>query len=120
VFAGFRRDVRRLLAASDVFVLPSLTEAMPMALLEAMAAGIPCVATRVGSVPEILGGGENGILVEPGDPHPLAQSLLTVFADPAGAASMAVRAKEKALSGFSATRMAQRYCDVYATLERGR
>lgn len=67
VFAGMRRDVARLLSASDVFVLPTLTEALPTVLAEAMAARLPIVASRVGGVPEMVTDGQNGCLVEPED-----------------------------------------------------
>lgn len=67
VFAGMRRDVTRLLSASDVFVLPTLTEALPTVLAEAMAARLPIVASRVGGVPEMVTDGQNGCLVEPED-----------------------------------------------------
>jgi glycosyltransferase involved in cell wall biosynthesis len=65
IFTGFREDARELLAALDVFILPSLTEGTPMALLEAMAWGLPVVASAVGEIPEIIGHGDNGILVTP-------------------------------------------------------
>ncbi|HSA99603.1 MAG TPA: glycosyltransferase [Anaerolineales bacterium] len=67
IFAGMRRDVARLLAASDIFVLPTLTEALPTVLAEAMAANLPIVASRVGGVPEMVTDGQNGCLVEPED-----------------------------------------------------
>lgn len=81
IFAGSRDDVPRLLAGFDVFALSSLYEGLSIALLEAMAAGIPCVATRVGGVPEILVDGEEGHLVEPSDAGALADALLGLLAD---------------------------------------
>jgi glycosyltransferase involved in cell wall biosynthesis len=67
IFAGMRQDVARLLAASDVFVLPTLTEALPTVLAEAMAAKLPIIASRVGGVPEMVTDERNGCLVEPED-----------------------------------------------------
>src|SRR5206468_11016146 len=72
VFLGARDDVPRLLAAADVYVHPSLFEALPTSLLEAMATGLPVVATRVGGVPEIVAHGRTGLLVEAGRPDELA------------------------------------------------
>jgi glycosyltransferase involved in cell wall biosynthesis len=65
IFTGMRSDVQSLLVASDVFVLPTLTEALPTVLAEAMAARLPVIASRVGGVPEMIVDGQNGILVQP-------------------------------------------------------
>jgi glycosyltransferase involved in cell wall biosynthesis len=74
-WAGFRRDVPELLAASDLFVLPSLGDAYPTVLMEAMAAGLPVVSTRVGGIPEIVDDGRTGRLVPPGDAAALASAI---------------------------------------------
>jgi len=81
VFLGTRRDVERLLRVSDIFVLPSLYEGFPVALLEAMAARKPVVATRVGAVPMIVKDGVNGVLVTPGDPQELSDKLVQLLRD---------------------------------------
>ncbi|MGH8773882.1 MAG: glycosyltransferase [Jiangellaceae bacterium] len=81
VFAGSRDDVPELLAAFDVFALSSRFEGLPIALLEAMAAGLPCVATSVGGIPEVVTDGDDGMLVEPGDPDALAAALGKLLAD---------------------------------------
>jgi glycosyltransferase involved in cell wall biosynthesis len=73
--AGERHDVPALLASADVFVLSSRSEGLPVSVLEAMAAELPVVASRVGGVPELVLDGETGFLVAPGDPHALATSL---------------------------------------------
>jgi glycosyltransferase involved in cell wall biosynthesis len=80
--AGERRDVPELLAAADVFVLSSASEGMPVSVLEAMAAGLPVVASGVGGVPELVADDETGILVEPGEPDALAGALLRLVRDP--------------------------------------
>lgn len=86
-FAGWRDDPWRCLGAADVLVLPSLREGLPLALLEAMAAGVPVVATRVGGMPEALDGGRAGRLVPPDDPPALAEALrATLGASPDGPA----------------------------------
>jgi glycosyltransferase involved in cell wall biosynthesis len=75
VLAGELDDVRPVLAAADVFAMTSLTEAMPLALVEAMAAGLPVVAPAVGGLPEIITSGRDGLLVAPGDEAAMARAL---------------------------------------------
>lgn len=75
IFAGFQSDVENWLPAVDAFVLPSLTEGTPMSLLEAMACGIPVVASAVGGVPLVVDSGRNGILVAPGKPEEIAGAI---------------------------------------------
>jgi glycosyltransferase involved in cell wall biosynthesis len=82
IFAGLRRDVPALLGASSVAVMPSLNEAFPNALLEAMAAGAPTVSTRVGGTAEALADGETGLLVPPGDAAALANAVGQLLAHP--------------------------------------
>lgn len=82
IFAGFRDDVADVLAASDLFVLSSLWEGMPLALLEAMAAGCAAVSTNVGGVAQVLQHGVTGLLVPPADPPALASSILRYMNDP--------------------------------------
>lgn len=73
----------QLLRSCDVFVLPSYAEALPLALLEAMASGVPIVATRVGGVPDVIENRVNGLLVEPGQPHALARGIVDLLTDDA-------------------------------------
>ena len=82
VFAGARDDVAELLPAFDVFALSSRNEGLPISLLEAMAAGIACVATSVGGVPEIIDNGNEGLLVPAGDAVALAEALSTLLRAP--------------------------------------
>ena len=77
-WAGHRRDIPQILSALDVYVLASLEESFPLSILEAMAAGLPVVATAVGGIPECVIPGENGQLTAPGDPDPLAASIIPV------------------------------------------
>ena len=81
-FTGTRDDVELLLAGLDVFVMSSRYEGLPIALLEAMSAGVPPVATRVGGIPEVVLDGESGRLVEPGDHAALARAIVDLAADP--------------------------------------
>ncbi|WP_438039288.1 glycosyltransferase [Sorangium sp. So ce128] len=116
LFAGERHDVPALLAALDVFALPSLSEGLPLALLEAMAAGLPAVATDVGGVSTVLVHGETGYLVPSDEVAPLAARLSELHANPARAAQMGRSGRMLALRRYSAIRMAERYMDLYALL----
>lgn len=82
IFAGMRQDIARLLAASDVFVLPTLTEALPTVLAEAMAAKLPVVASRVGGIPEMIVDGENGCLVQAEDIDGLTAACIHLLDHP--------------------------------------
>jgi glycosyltransferase involved in cell wall biosynthesis len=80
-FAGYREDIPRLLAGSDVFCLPTVLEPLGLVFLEAMEAGLPCIACRSGGVPEVIVQGETGLLSEPGDVGELAANLARVLCD---------------------------------------
>ena len=112
---GSRPDARELLAALDVFALSSRFEGLPLALLEAMAAGLPVVATTVGGVPEVLTDGVDGLLVEPGDAGALQVALGKLLADPALARQLGARARLRAES-FDIDRAAERIVGVYETV----
>ncbi len=119
-FLGHREDVRDLLALCDVFVLPSLSEGMPLALLEAMAAGLSCVATKVGGISEVVDHGKTGLLVPPGDSHALAESIMTLLEDRTLARKMGGCARDAVARRFSLTKMVQAYQEIYAELVRTR
>ena len=74
-------DAHKYLKAFDLFVLPSIKEGMPWTVLEAMAAGLPIVAAKVGGVPEMIENGKSGILVEPQNPQELAAAIKKIIAD---------------------------------------
>jgi glycosyltransferase involved in cell wall biosynthesis len=101
IFAGHRNDVERVLAASDVFVLSSLWEGLPVALLEAMAAGCAPVATAVGGVPGVLHEKELGVLVPPANPPALAESLLCLMNNPQVARRMGEAAQRWVAQHYS-------------------
>ena len=81
ILAGFRKDVPDILASSDCFVLPTLSEGMGGCLLEAMAAGVPVVATDVGGIPDIIKDGFNGFLVQPRNPDAIARAVIKIARD---------------------------------------
>jgi glycosyltransferase involved in cell wall biosynthesis len=95
IFTGMRDDVYELLPAFDVFVLSSRFEGLPISLLEAMAAGVPPVATRVGGIPEVIVDGVSGLLVEAGAPDQLTKSVAEVLDDAGLAARLAAGALER-------------------------
>lgn len=110
---GLRDDVDRLLAAADLFVQPSRSEGLPLAVLEAMAAGLPVVATRVGGMGEAVADGETGILVEPGRPEALAAALRRLLGDDVLRERMGRAARTRAQAEFSVETMARRYVALY-------
>jgi glycosyltransferase involved in cell wall biosynthesis len=112
-FAGARRDIPRILPALDVFVLPSLYEGFGIAILEAMAAGKPVVATTVGGIPEFVVPGETGLLVEPGNAEALAVAIGCLLHDPEGARQMGIRGRARALAGFQMSTVVRRHEQVY-------
>jgi len=113
VFAGKRADIPEVLSAMDVFALSSLTEGQPVALLEAMAAGKPVVATSVGDVPKILEGGEAGLIVPPSDSGALAKALGSLLGDRAIAAALSRRGREAVEKNYSSAKMAAEYRACY-------
>jgi len=113
LFTGTRTDVARLYGMMDVFVLPSLTEGLPMALLEAIASKRPVVATRVGGIPQVLAEGSSGRLVNPGNAKALARAIQDILDDPEGGRRMAENAYATLRERFSSDTMVQKYLDVY-------
>jgi len=95
--AVFDADKVACLARADLFVLPSYHEGMPISLIEAMAAGLPVVATSVGGIPDLVTDGENGLLVPPGQPGDLAKALAGLIGDPARRTRMGLTGRQRAL-----------------------
>jgi len=114
VFAGIRRDVPALLAASDAFVMASLWEGFGLVFLEAMAAGLPVVATRVSAIPEVVVEGETGLLVEPGDAPALSRAINALADDPELRARLGRAGRARVRERFALDRMIEETLDVYA------
>lgn len=113
-WAGFRRDTGALLAASDLFVHPTLADAFPTAVLEAMAAGRAVVASRVGGVPEIVVNGTSGMLVEPADAPALAGAIEYAARDIAWRTSAGEAGRARVESSFSIDAWVDRLSAIYA------
>ena len=108
-----RRDVPELVGQLDLFVFATTPdEGLGIALIEAMAVGVPVVASDVGACREVLDDGALGLLVPPGDPVALADAIERVRDDPETAAARVERARRKAFEVFDAERMAAAYADV--------
>jgi glycosyltransferase involved in cell wall biosynthesis len=106
----------QLLSRAAAFVLPSYAEGLPMSLLEAMAAGCPVVATRVGGIPDLITDGVDGLLVAPGDPHALAAALQRILRDPAFARQLGNAARRTIANRYTAERSLERLEQIYAGL----
>ncbi len=117
-FLGFRTDIATLLRGVDVFVLSSLMEGISLTLLEAMAASLPVIATRVGGNPEVVKEGETGLLVSPGDSIGLADAMAALHADPSRARDYGSLGRERALRLFDLKPMVDAYVALYKTAER--
>lgn len=113
---GETADVAAQLRHSTLFVLPSRSEGMPNALLEAMAAELPCVATRVGGVTELLHDGDNGRVVEPDSPAALAHAIVELLQSPIRARTLAVAARQTVVTRHDLTTMVDRYLALYSDL----
>jgi glycosyltransferase involved in cell wall biosynthesis len=115
-FAGFRSDIPELLSLFDVFVLPSVEEACPMVVLEAMAMECPVVATAVGGVPEQLPDADHGWVVTPEDPDALAVALGDALDRPAEAQRRATNARDRVEATFSLSACVDRHEDLYRSV----
>lgn len=119
VFAGHREDVRPFYALADALALPSHSEGSPLVLLEAMAAGLPVVATRVGGVPEMVTDGESALLVEPRDARGMAAALERVLVDEGLARRLAANASARAAEHFSPEAQVRSLVEIYSSLLGG-
>jgi glycosyltransferase involved in cell wall biosynthesis len=116
VFLGFQENVFKSLRKMDLFVLPSRTEGFGIALVEAMATGIPVIATSVGGIPEIVDDNINGILVPPGQPSDLAEAIITLLSNSDLAKKMADNGRQKALTNFHPKRFIAQHETLYQVM----
>ena len=111
--AGTRSDIPELLAAADAFLLTSISEGIPLTIIEAMAARCPVISTAVGGIPEMITGGESGFLAPARDPRALAAALITLHRDPLLRHSMGEAGERRARALFSLNGMLDSYRRVY-------
>jgi sugar transferase (PEP-CTERM/EpsH1 system associated) len=116
IFTGLRHDVPRLLGAMDLFALSSLSEGMPITVLEAMCASLPVVATNVGALPELVEEGVTGFLVEPKNVVALAERLSRLYQKRELALDLGMTGRRKVEREFSLVQMLERYADLYLSV----
>ena len=117
---GTRRDVADLLAAADVFLLSSVSEGIPLTLIEAMACGLPCVSTNVGGTGEVIEDGRTGLLARPADPAHLAASLKVLLDDADLRRTMGAAGRARSRQHFSDVQMHAAYQGIYGDLAHAR
>lgn len=115
-FLGERNDIPAVLAALDVLVVPSVSESLPNVILEAMAAGVPVVASRVGGIPEVVEHEKTGLLVPPNDDLRLAEAIERFICQPSLRRECARRAREHAAKHFGWDRISDQYEELYCDL----
>lgn len=110
---AYEEQKHEFFRAADVLVYPSYHEGMPMAMLEAMACALPVVATRVGGLPDLVTDGENGLLVEAGNPEQLASAMLKIAADPAMRARMQRKSYRRVVDQYDIEQHVARLVEIY-------
>jgi len=113
LFLGFREDTHELLKVMDIFVLPSLSEGMPLSLIEAMACSLPTIASDVGGISEVITDGLTGFIIPPADPETLADRIIYLLENPQSASKMSKRALQKVKTSFDLQTMINNYCRIY-------
>lgn len=113
---GSRTDIPELMAGFDLFALPSIAEGTPVTILEAMACGLPVVASRVGGIPEVVQEDVTGLMVPPSDPEALARALAVYVQDPQLAARHGAAGRERVEKSNSIAAMVAGYAGLYDTL----
>lgn len=116
LFLGYQEDVARFYDAIDVVLLPSVNEGTPVSVIEALAAGRPAVATRVGGVPDVVRDGVDGFLVDSADPSDLAERLAELAADPDERVRMGTSGRERVLARYAVERLVDDIDELYRRL----
>jgi glycosyltransferase involved in cell wall biosynthesis len=117
-FCGVRNDVERIFSISEFTVLPSLTEGMPLALLESLAVGKPAIVSNVGGIPEVIEDGEQGILVSPGDENALATAMNILLSDVQRTQAMGANAASRSRA-FDVKKGVAETIDLYQRIING-
>ena len=108
-----RDDLLSLMSVADIFVLASLQEGLPIALVEAMALGLPCIATKINAIPEAIEDDENGILIPPNDPARLSEAMADLLVDHEKRKRLGAAAKRSAYERFDERNTADRTLKLY-------
>jgi glycosyltransferase involved in cell wall biosynthesis len=116
IFTGKRRDIGRLYSIMDIFVISSHTEGLPMVLLEAMASGVPVIATKVGSIPDVVSDGVNGLLVESGNVRQIREAIENLLMNPEMGRRYSLEGRRSIRLGYSSKVMAENYFKIYSRL----
>jgi glycosyltransferase involved in cell wall biosynthesis len=118
IFAGFRDDLDRIMGCLDLLIHPALMEGLGVSLLQAAAAGVPIVGTRVGGIPEIVRDGVNGYLVSPADPHSITEASVRILSDFELARQMGINGNKLVEEHFSIDSMVRGNLEVYREMMR--
>jgi L-malate glycosyltransferase len=118
-FLGSRQDIPQVLAAADLMLMTSLSEAHSVSLLEGMAARLPIVATRVGGIPETVVDGQTGLLAPAGKPEDMARCMVRLLGDPDARRSMGQAGYDRVKTQFLRSRMHRRYLEIYREMAQG-
>ncbi|NLD98543.1 MAG: glycosyltransferase family 4 protein [Fibrobacter sp.] len=116
IFTGKQSDIQSILSVIDIFILPSLTEGLPMALLEAMSAGKAVIASRVGEIPNIIKHRQNGFLIDARDYRLLAAFIKDLLDNPSMISTIGLNARKDVIDNYSADKMVHQYCRLYDTI----
>jgi glycosyltransferase involved in cell wall biosynthesis len=119
-FLGFRNDILDLLHASDIFVLSSRHEGIPMTLLEAMALGLPIIATKVGGVQEVIIHDESGIVIPPNNSHEIARACERIISNTRFGRALGTKATERLKREYSGSVFCERLCKLYEMVSGSR
>ena len=118
ILPGFREDMPEMLSVMDIYVQPNIKAGMQLAALEAMAMGLPVVATRVGGLPEAVLDGETGVLCPPSNPDALAEAIASLIEQPAKRSEMGEKGRQRMVALFDSERMVEQVERVYLELNR--
>jgi len=116
VILGSRKDIPEILSIIDIFLLPSFKEGLPMAMLEAMAAGKAVIATRVGENVNVISNRYNGLLIDPGEPSQLETAILELIYKKDLVQTLGINARKQIMDKYSSRSMTEKYCEVYTTM----
>jgi glycosyltransferase involved in cell wall biosynthesis len=116
IFTGFRKDIPRVLRTLDLFVLPSLTEGLGTAIMEAAAVGLPIIATNIGGIPEIVRDAEEALLIPPANEDAIADAITRLYEDRQLASRLAQNARRRILAHFTPARLADQTELLYRSL----